>query len=307
MWKLLMQRFHWLDPAHPIAVREAKRNRKPLPTFIRKLTDPWTMLGYAAMLHGIFFVISLLSYSRLNKAFPNMMLPFLTPFGTPVAAAILHSILYWAMLIGICNYVTYHIASDIEAGYWRLLLMTPYTTSEILLAKMMSIGRIWARVLRILVITRVLALILIPISAMVQRSTDNYTDIGLDLVGGLLFIAQPLVDAFLAACLSVLAAFVTRGLVWNKLGAYGLMSIVSGAFSGIGSLYLIFKSPLGTVAGLFAPLGHWAPLASALTPPTSSAELFSRTVVLLLVYLVLPIAAGVGAFALSLHFARSSY
>src|SRR5438552_17103013 len=104
MWSLLIGRFHWLNPSHPIAVREANLTRLPLPPLIRKLTDPWTMLGYAALLHGIFFVLSLVSYSRLNKLFPNMMLPFLTPFGTPVAAAILHSILYWAMLIGICNY-----------------------------------------------------------------------------------------------------------------------------------------------------------------------------------------------------------
>src|SRR5258706_5274597 len=67
MWSLLIRRFRWLDPYHPIAVRESRRNYPELPRFIRKLTDPWTMLGYAAMLHGIFFILSLIGYSRINR------------------------------------------------------------------------------------------------------------------------------------------------------------------------------------------------------------------------------------------------
>src|SRR5438270_919283 len=132
MWSLLTKRFRWLDPYHPIAVREGRRNHPELPRFIRKLTDPWTMLGYAAMLHGIFFILSLIGYSRINRAFPNMMLPFLTPFGTPVAAGMLHSVLYWAMLIGICNYMTYFVTSEITSHMWPVLRTTPYTTREIL-------------------------------------------------------------------------------------------------------------------------------------------------------------------------------
>ena len=307
MWSLLTERFHWLDPAHPIAVREARRTRQPLPSLIRKLTDPWTMLGYAALLHGIFFVVSLVSYSRLNKLFPNMMLPFLTPFGTPVAAAMLHSILYWAMLIGICNYVTYLIAVDIEGGTWGLLRTTPYTTRELLLAKITAAGRIWSRVLRMLVLTRILALALIPISAMMQRTNDNYSQVGLDLVGGLIFLVQPLADAFLVASLSALAAILIRGLAWAKVGAYAFAALTLGTLGWAGSLYMIFKSPLGAVAGVLTPLSHWAPLVSALTPPDSPAELMARTVVLLLIYLVLPLAIGVVAFIVASRRARLRY
>jgi hypothetical protein len=79
---------------------------------------------------------------------------------------------------------------------------------------------------------------------------------------------------------------------------------VFGGLSGAGSLYLIFKSPLGVVAGVLAPLSHWAPLVSGLTPPASSAELFARTVVMLLVYLVLPLAVGAAAFFAASRLAR---
>ena len=121
MWNQLLRRFPWLDPNHPIAVREARRNTQELPRIIQKLTEPWTLLGYAAMLHGVFFLLSLLGYSRINNVFPNLMLPFLTPFGTPVAVGILHSLMYWAMLIGICNYTTYFVTTDLESGMWPLL------------------------------------------------------------------------------------------------------------------------------------------------------------------------------------------
>jgi hypothetical protein len=130
MWNTLLKRFAWLDVNHPIALREARRTHPPLPTFVRKLSDPWTMLGYAAMLHGGLFVVSLLSYGSLNRAFPNMMLPFLTPFGTPLAAAMLQSILYWAMLIGVCHYTTSLIANDVETNAWPLLRMTSHSTRE---------------------------------------------------------------------------------------------------------------------------------------------------------------------------------
>jgi hypothetical protein len=208
-------------------------------------------------------------------------------------------------LIGICNYMSYLLAIDIEGGTWRLLRMTPYTVRELLLVKMAAVGRVWGRVLRMLILTRVLALALIPISAMMQRTSDNYSQVGLDLVGGFVFIVQPLADAFLVACLSVLAAVLIRGLAWAKMGAYAFAALTFGALGWGGSLYLIFKSPLGAVAGILAPLSHWAPLVSALTPPDSPAELLSRTTVVLLAYLILPLAIGAGAFMVATRLARS--
>jgi hypothetical protein len=307
MWSQLTRRYPWLSASHPVAAREARRDHQALPTFLRKLTDPWTMLGYAALLHGIFFVMSLFSYNRINRAFPNMMLPFLTPFGTPVAAAILHSILYWAMLIGICNQLTYFVSADLQAGTWGLLRTTPYTTSEILLVKMAVVARIWLRVMRILILTRAIGLLLIPISAMVQRSTENYSEVGLNVVGGAVFLLQPLADAFMIASLSLLSSFLVQGVMWAKVGAYALAATVYGALSGASGLYLIYRSPLGTLGGLLVPLNHWAALVSAVTPATSSEELILRTGVMILMYLLLPIAIGVVAFKAASRLAEAHY
>jgi hypothetical protein len=307
MLSVLTRRFPWLSPSHPLAAREAHRDHQTLPTLLRKLTDPWTMLGYAALLHGMFFIISLFSYNRINRAFPNMMLPFLTPFGTPVAVAVLHSILYWAMLIGICNQMTYFISSDLQAGTWGVLRTAPYSTSEILLVKMAVVGRIWLRVVRMLLLTRGLALLLIPISAMVQRGSETYSEVGLDAVGGAVFLLQPLADAFMIASLSLLSAFLVQGLMWAKIGAYALATVVYGALSGTGGLWLIYKSPLGTLGGLLVPLNHWAALVSAVTPSSSPEELSMRTLVLLLVYILLPIGIGVVAFRAATRLAESHY
>jgi hypothetical protein len=307
MLRLLTKRFSWLDPAHPIAAREAKFNPVPLPKFILKLTDFWALLGYAALLHGLLFLISLLSYSRISRAFPNMMLPFLTPFGTPVSAGMIHSLLYWAMIIGICNYTVYFVARDVEMGAWTTLRMTPYRTHEILLAKLVSVARIWWRVLRVLLITRLLALALIPVSTVIQRSTDTYTGLGLDLLGALIFLAQPLVDGFLAASLSLVSAFTIRGMMWSKMGAYAMYGVISGALSRVSGVWLIFLSPIGMLGGLLVPLSHWAPLISAVTASGKPNEMVIRTLFLFVAYILLPLLIGIGAFVLAIRKARTSY
>jgi hypothetical protein len=305
MRSVMTKRFDWLDTSHPVARREIGRNRQELPKFIRKLTDPWTMLGYAAMLHGIFFAIALLSYNQISRAFPNLALPFLTPFGTPIAAALLHSILYWAMLIGVVNFTSYFVASDVETGMWPLLRTTPYTSGEILAVKMLVVGRVWARVLRTLLLTRLVALLVIPINAISQRPSENYIPLSLSLVGGTVFVLQPLVDLFLVASISTLAALLIRGLMWARVGAYAGIALVYGVLSGAGGLWLIFQSPMGALAGLLVPLNLWAPLISAVTPPASAAELTGRTIMLILVYAVLPLVAGLVTFAAAARVGRT--
>ncbi len=305
MWSVVTRRLTWLDPTHPIAKRETRRNRQELPRFVRRLTDGWTLLGYAAMLHGIFFAVALLSYNHINQLVPNVMLPFMTPFGTPIAAAFLHSILYWAMLIGVTNFTSYFVASDIEARMWPLLRTTPYSSGEILAAKLTVVGRIWGRVLRTLVITRLLALALIPLSMLSRQGGENYTQISLNVVGGLIFVFQPLVDAFLVACLSALAALTIRGLMWARVGAYAVITLAYSLLSGFGGFWLIYKSPLGTVGGVLIPLNIWAPLISSVTPSTSNAELVSRTLMLVLIYGVLPLLLGVIVFRIAARVGRS--
>src|SRR5258706_4742219 len=105
-----VRRFPWLRADHPLVVRESRRINHNLPTILRKLTDPWTMLGYAALIHGSFFAFSLIGFQRMFFGISDLMLPFLTPFGTPIAAAFLHSILYWALMIGLANHTTFLIA-----------------------------------------------------------------------------------------------------------------------------------------------------------------------------------------------------
>src|SRR5260221_1060537 len=217
---LSLSRPAWLDPRNPIAVREARRKPQKLPTFFRKLTEPWPMLGYATALHGFFFLLGLMGYNRINAVIPGLILPFLTPFGTPISAGILHTILYWAMLIGLCNYTTYFVASDIETGTWRLLRLTPASGKEILLAKLAAVGRVWSKVLIMLVMTRIVASLLIPFAIIFQRQNDFPTLFPPNLISAVIFIMQPIVDAMLVCSISVLCSLLIRNSVWANVGAY---------------------------------------------------------------------------------------
>src|SRR5579871_2692923 len=126
MLGVIKRRFPSLTANHPLTLREASRLPRELPTFIRKLTVLWTALGYAALVHGAFFLAALIGYGHVFSSVPPVLMPFLTPFGTPIALGMLHSVLYWAMLVGICNYTTLLIARDMETHTWTILRTTPY-------------------------------------------------------------------------------------------------------------------------------------------------------------------------------------
>src|SRR3954466_2254758 len=128
MTGFVVRRFPWLRSDHPLVMRESRRINHNLPTFLRKLTDPWTMLGYAALIHGAFFALSLIGFQRLIFGMSNLFLPFLTPFGTPIVAAFVHSVLCWALMIGLANHTTYLIASDVSTGSWDMLRLAPYSS-----------------------------------------------------------------------------------------------------------------------------------------------------------------------------------
>ncbi len=299
MYRFFVARFPWLSPTHPLAVREAKRINYDFPKFIRKLSDPWTMLGYAALIHGALFMVSLLGFQHLFPGTPAVMLPFLTPFGTPVAAGLLHSILYWIMLIGICNYTTLLIGHDIETKTWDILRLTPYVSGDIWKVKLLTIARRWSGVLRMLILTRLFALVLIPIGITVQQSSDVSSTLGLNFVAALVFLAQPLVDAFMVGSLSAFSAMTVHNPTWAKLAAYGLVGISYGLLNGIGGAWLMLKSPVGVLGGLFVPLGHWAPLVAASTPGTSAVELAQRIFIVVLVYAVFPVLLGLVVLAIA--------
>src|SRR5690349_16906938 len=115
----LTAQFPWMSVRHPMAQREVSRVTV-IPLFFRRLTEVRSTLGYAALIHLAFFAASMLVYSRKQTIFNAILAPFLTPFGLPLAAAALHSILYWAMLIGISNTMTTILSRDLSANTWQL-------------------------------------------------------------------------------------------------------------------------------------------------------------------------------------------
>src|SRR5258708_17292311 len=130
----------------------------------------------------------------------------------------------------------------------------------------------WAPILRVLALTWMLGLVLIPLSSLMQQQYDKPPIFALNFVGGVLFVLQPYVDAFLVAGLSALSASWIRGPVWAKVGAYSLSALSYGVLNGISSLWMMFRTPMGTFAALFIPLGHWMPLAGAIVPGASLSE-----------------------------------
>src|SRR5258708_7569617 len=290
MYAALIRRIPWLSPKHPLTAREMRRVNHDLPKFFRKLTDFWTTLGYAALIHGSFFILALITYGHFLPALPIILMPFLTPFGTPIGMGILHSILYWAMMIGICNQTTHLIARDVESGTWAVLRSTPHPNTAILGAKLRVVASVWGKVLRTLVVTRVIALVLIPAAIYLQRqSSETHPAMAFDFISAFVFLAQPYVDALVVATLSAASALLIANATWAKIGAYGLIATVYGAINALGAFWLLLRSPLGGLAGLLVPLGHWAPLVAAIIPPMPHVEMPERMLAVTTFYLILPL------------------
>lgn len=296
MFAALKRRIPWLSLKHPFTARELRRVNHDLPAFFRKLTDFWTTLGYAALIHGAFFILALITYGHFLPALPIILMPFLTPFGTPIGMGILHSILYWAMMIGICNQVTHLIARDVASGTWAVLRSTPHPGTAILGAKLFVVASVWSKVLRTLVVTRGVALVLIPAAIYLQRqSSETHPAMAFDFISAIVFLLQPYVDAFMVAGLSAVCALLIANATWAKVGAYGLIASVYGALNSAGAFWLLLRSPLGGLSGLLVPLGHWAPLVAAVIPPLPHTDVSERVLLVAVFYLLLPLLIGVVA------------
>ncbi len=296
IWRKLKARYSWLNELHPIAYRDLHWSRHEMPVFFRRITNPWTLLGYAAVIHGGLFVVSIATYNQMGNSLANAFLPifspFLTPFGTPIAAYFLHSVLYWGMLIGICNQVTGSLGHEFESGTWTLLRLTPYTATNLLFTKLVGVMRNWMGVLRTLTIIRLTALLIIPFSVAAQRAREGGTLGALDWIGAGLFLLQPFAEAFLVMGLSALVTVLIRTTLWSKVYAYGLATLVNGGLNVAASVWLIFTSPIGALAGLLIPLGHWAPLVGSVVPPASMPAYTNQTIVLALTSVILPVIFG---------------
>src|SRR5688572_4094750 len=127
----LTVRFPWMSARHPVVQRELSRVAA-IPRFFMRLTEVRSILGYAALIHLACFAASMLLYSQKGSVLNAFLAPFLTPFGLPLAAAGLHSLLYWAMLMGLGNMLTVILCRDMNSRSWQLLRMTPISTSEII-------------------------------------------------------------------------------------------------------------------------------------------------------------------------------
>lgn len=295
----LLDRFPWLSASHPIVARETKFHRYQHPPFIRKLSDPWSMLGYAAILHGCLFFIAILSVQHLAPSLTPVFLPFLTPFGTLLTFAMLHSILYWTMLIGVSHFTLKSVGQDLNSGTWQELRLTALRGGDILKGKVVAAFRSWWPTLRILALTRMLGLLIVPLAAMVQQQYDRPPLVALNFVGAMLFIVQPFVDAFMVCGLSALSVTVIRSALWAKVGAYALGALAYGLLSGLSSLWLMFKTPMGAFAALFIPLGHWTPLVGAMVPSVNAVEFAQRMALVTMTTFVLPLIFGFCALGLA--------
>lgn len=297
VWAYLQRRYPWLKPQHPIALRDARWVHHELPLFIRRLANPWTLLGYAAVIHGLMFIFRVIIYNYLNPALASTLLPvvspFLTPFGTPIATGLLHSILYWAMLIGICNHTAHAITRERASGSWTLLLLTPFRPVDVLMAKLAVVWRTWVGVLQTLTIIRLVGLLVLPIAVASQQTREAPAFQTLDLIGVGVFLLQPYAEAVLALGGSALMAMLVRDPMWARLAAYGVLGLGIGGLNGAAAGWLAFTSPIGGLAGILVPLGHWMPLVATSVPPLSQTAYAMQTAVLALTLVVLPVALGI--------------
>lgn len=299
LWQRLTTTFPWLNARHPLVQREVQ-HVPPLPQFFRRLTEVRSILGYAALIHLTLFVTAMLVYSRSNQQMNLFLSPFLTPFGLPLAAGMLHSILYWAFLLGIGNLTTRFIAGEMASRSMTVLRLTPYSTAEIVLAKLGAVFHIWKAILLTLIVTRLLAAVSVPISVAVE--TYQHSPYAYALV--VMFIVQPLVDGALAASLSALSAALVPSIFWARMFAHALMGVVFGALGGVGALWLVFTSPMGPTAGILAPLSHWSLLSAALMPMRRTEGFLPQLVVLTLVYVVLPLLIAAVVLRLAIRLTR---
>jgi hypothetical protein len=287
---------------HPIATRESQHPYTPIPSAILKLSDPMKMISYAAMIHGLLFIVSLMEFNQINAMLGGITI-FVTPFGMIFTLAFLHTLFYWITLIGVCNYMTRSLTREMTGGAWTLLRLTPYSVSEILLAKMGVVLRLWSRPVRTLIITRAILLALGLTAALLPygQYQDNAIthppmNVQMSFLFGAMFLVQPAIDVVAMGCLSLLSAMLIRNQTWSQVGTYALGVLVFGGMGVLSALWMMLQSPLGQLSGLLIPLSHWGGMVAAVTPGASVAEIWGRLGMFSVVLVLSPLMVGLGAF-----------
>jgi hypothetical protein len=250
----------WLDLSGPLVARELAR-RTPIPPRLLRLTEFRSIAGYAAFIHMVLFIAAMLSHSFQRTPLSVLLTPFLTPFGLLLAAALLHTLLYWVMLVGTINDVTRSLASDVSSGAWTILRLTPYSVTQLIVARLTAIRYSWQSVLITLIVTRVLASAVVPLSA----AADTHFASNADLISVVGFILQPAFEFFAVCGLATLAAFLVPQPFWARMLGYAMVSVVFGALSFLTVTFAILAQ-MGPIATALVPLNHWTLLALAVAP-----------------------------------------
>ncbi|MCS6871514.1 MAG: hypothetical protein NZ571_08655 [Anaerolineae bacterium] len=300
LWAWAQQRFPALDERHPVAQRETRFMPSLMPDWVRRFTNFWTLVGFAALIHGVLFCVAAVLYSLLSPDLIPLISPFLTPFGTPIILAVLHTVLYWALLFGVSRHMAHSFSCELEAQRWSVLRLTPYSSDTLALVKVLVVVRAWYGVLRVLFALRSCALIILPLAFAAQRSREAGALSSLDVISAATFLVQPFTETFMVAALSLLSAILVQQPRWARLCAYGALILSVGALNGLLSMWLTFNAPMGALAGLLLPVGHWTPLIVTAFPPHSVALHAVQTFVLALTTVFLPLLIGTIAFGVSL-------
>ncbi|MFN7210973.1 MAG: hypothetical protein ACK4P1_11390, partial [Aggregatilineales bacterium] len=201
---------------------------------------------------------------------------------------------------GVSGHMVYSFSRELEGHKWSLLRLTPHHSAVLALAKALAIGRAWYGVLKVLFALRAFALLVLPIAFAAQRSRELGALSSLDFLGAAIFLAQPFAEAFMVATVSLLIAIQLRQARWARLYAYGALILSIGALNGVFSLWLTFNAPMGALATLMLPIGHWLPLVATAFPPQGAALHATQTLVLALSAVVLPLSVGGAALGVSL-------
>jgi len=301
LWAHALRRFPTLSAQHPIALREAHFTPDLMPAWVRRFTNFWTLVSFAALIHGALFLVAILIHNTPNQDLILLISPFLTPFGTPIMLAVLHSALYWSLLFGVSRHMAHSFARELEGQTWSVLRLTPSRSAELAIAKAMTVVRAWWGVLRALFALRSCALLVLPVAFVARRSREIGAISLLDVLSVLIFMAQPFSEVFMVGSLSLLAAALARQTRWAKLYAYGALLLSIGGLNGLSALWLIVNAPIGALASLLMPVGHWTPLVAAAFPPRSAVLHAEQTLVLALTTVIAPLLIGVLALGASLQ------
>ncbi|GAB4545846.1 MAG: hypothetical protein OHK0023_04770 [Anaerolineae bacterium] len=283
-----------LDAKHPVAVRDRLFLPEFLPPRIKRWSNIWTLLGVAALIHGGMFIVGVLLYhsNTANQDLLPVFSPFLTPFGTPIIVAILHTFIYWSLLLGIARQMTFSFTRELEARSWGILRLTPYDSSELALAKAANVGRSWWPVLSVLCLIRLSALVIMPVAIASQRTREVSVISYFDVAGAILFVVQPYAEAFMVGGLALALAVMIRNPLWAKFYTYTAIALTIGGLSFASAMWLAFNSPIGGFAALLVPLGQWTPLVVSALPPATQMLYGQQTLLLTVTTLGLPLLIG---------------